>query len=111
MLMEGVTTVVFLTERNAIPLSERVLDALASLAVGRIFVLLLMSGLLIRREWQVRRRTVGEEGRSLLENGDGPVNGYGASPSSGTEPKPKQARALGWVDYIASFQVLFPYLW
>lgn len=115
MLMEAVIGAVLLSERELIPVPHQLTDTLFGLGMGRIFMLGLMVAFLARREYQLRsERGSVDEGRSLLENGDGPANGYGhinggaSSPAAG---KGSQGRSLSWLDYFASFQILFPYLW
>lgn len=113
--MEAVISTVLLTEREYIPIRQQLIDSLIGLGMGRIFMFGLMVALLARREYQLRsERGSTDEGQSLLENGDGPPNGYGPinhGSSTSAARKDQGTRTLSWLDYIASFQVLFPYLW
>ena len=113
--METVICAVLVAERKLIPIPRHLVDTLAVLSLGRIFTLALMVALLARREYKLRSKgPSSEETQSLLENGDGPANGYGHASHGASSPASKQdnkSRALGWIDYLASFKVLFPYLW
>lgn len=112
--MEAVICAVLLSEQESIPIRHQVMDTLIGLGIGRVFMFGIMVALMARREYQLRsERGSVDEGQSLLENGDGPANGYGqiSHGSALAARKDQGARNLSWLDYFASFQVLFPYLW
>ncbi|KAK5653654.1 hypothetical protein OQA88_8684 [Cercophora sp. LCS_1] len=103
-LVEGLILALFITERRHIDMPSALLDTLVALGIARIAVLVFMVAAIVRRYYAVRSSlassTAGER-QGLLENGQGP-------------PKPakrRDAQETGWLDYIAGFRVLFPYLW
>ncbi|KAK3312305.1 P-loop containing nucleoside triphosphate hydrolase protein [Apodospora peruviana] len=102
--LEAVVLALFVNERNLIDVPARPLYALIGLGLARIAILLVMIGIMVRRYFALRSSllssTAGER-QGLLENGQGP-------PRAG---KPRDAQDSGWLDYIAGFRVLFPYLW
>jgi len=102
---EAVVAALFITERSAIDLPGPLLDKLFALGMARILTLVVMVALIVRRHYAVRsllsESTTGER-QGLLENGDAP-------PIEGK--KKPAARDTGWLDYIAGFRILFPYLW
>ncbi|KAK4459845.1 P-loop containing nucleoside triphosphate hydrolase protein [Cladorrhinum samala] len=102
-LLEGIIATLFWTERDAIDVPDRLLNALINLALARIAVFVVMIGLVARREYAIRsflsESTAGER-QGLLENG------HAAAPA-----KKRDAQDSGWLDYIAGFRILFPYLW
>ncbi|KAK4131017.1 putative transport protein [Trichocladium antarcticum] len=105
--LEGVIVALFSTQQRYIGLPTKLLDALVGLGIARIAILVLMIGLVVRRQYVLRssllRSTAGER-QGLLENG----NGHAASAPG---PPPRDPQQSGWLDYIAGFRVLFPYLW
>lgn len=119
LLLEAVIAAVFKTEQRSIAVPPRLLDVLFSLGMARISVLLVMTGILVRRHYALRpssSTSTGEERQGLLENGRGPAGGYNgvdghAQPTKPVARKPRDAQSSGWFDYIAGFRVLFPYLW
>lgn len=112
--LEVVIAGVFLSQQERIQVSASLLDSLASLGLVRLVLFFFMIAILARREYELKPTRTGssEEHQSLLENGEG-TNGYGSTPASGSRPPPKKpdAQSTGWLDYIAGFRVLFPYLW
>lgn len=114
-LLEAVIAAVFKSQQHLIDTPQGLLDSLFGLGLARIVVLAFMIMVLIRRYLELRsatRQGSDSERQSLLENGDGPTNGY--THTNGTKPEVKKARdpqKSGWFDYIAGFRVLFPYLW
>lgn len=118
-LLEAVIAAVFKTEQRSIGVPSRLLDVLFSLGIARIAVLLVMTALLVRREYALKSTksaSTTEEREGLLQNGQGPLGGYDGVHGhvSATKPaagKPRDAQSSGWFDYIAGFRVLFPYLW
>lgn len=121
LLLEAVIAAVFKTQQPSIKVPAQLLDTLFALAVARMAVLLLMTAVLVRRHYAWRAissPSTPEERQGLLENGQGQTNQYGAAPAPGhaqaAKPptgRPRDAQSSGWLDYIAGFQVLFPYLW
>jgi ABC-type transport system involved in Fe-S cluster assembly fused permease/ATPase subunit len=105
-MLEGVIIALFGTQQRYIEVQAGLLDALIGLGIARIATLVVMIGLVVRRYYalrsSLRSSTTGERQR-LLENG----NGH-AAPGGG---KPRDPQSSGWLDYIAGFRVLFPYLW
>ena len=106
-LLEGVILALFGTQQRYIDLPAKLLDTLIGLGIARIAILVLMIGLVVRRQYALRssllRSTAGER-QGLLENG----NGHATSRDG---KKPRDAQNAGWLDYMAGFRVLFPYLW
>ncbi|KAI1202881.1 hypothetical protein F5X97DRAFT_286024 [Nemania serpens] len=115
-LVEAVIAAVFASQGEVISAPLGLLDALFGLAMARIVLLLVMTSLVVRREYELRKaeRGTASERRPLLENGDGPTNGYGGTVSSAAKPAATKARdpsKSNWFDYFAGTRVLFPYLW
>jgi ABC-type transport system involved in Fe-S cluster assembly fused permease/ATPase subunit len=106
-MLEGVITALFGTHQRHIDMPAKLLDALVGLGIARIATLTVMIGLVVRRHYALRSSlsssTSGER-QGLLENG----NGHAAPGAGG---KPRDPQSSGWLDYIAGFRVLFPYLW
>lgn len=116
--METVIAAVLLSQQYSIRTTAWVLDSLASLALVRVLVFLLMAALLVRRQFELKaaREGISSENQSLLESGDEPANGhvsYGGTPVSAAKSgkKSRDAQSSGWFDYFAGFKILFPYLW
>ncbi|KAK6083152.1 heavy metal tolerance protein [Seiridium cupressi] len=113
-LIEAVIVALFLTQQQSITVPSNVLDSLAGLGVARLFLILIMIAALARRQYELRPKRAGSspEHESLLENGEG-TNGYGSTPGNAAKATPKKsdAQSTGWLDYIAGFRILFPYLW
>ena len=105
--IEAVIATLFITERRFIDVPSNLLDALFGLGMARIIVFVAMIALLTWRQYAIRSSlassTAGER-QGLLENGNG------RSPA-GPPGKRRDAQDSGWLDYIAGFRVLFPYLW
>ncbi|KAI5927537.1 hypothetical protein F4810DRAFT_269324 [Camillea tinctor] len=114
-LLDVVINAVLFTQHELIPLPYPLIETLFSLGMGRVAVLGLMVALLVRRQYLLRpERGSVDEGRSLLESGGVPANGYGAVNGNATSHAAKKrpdAQAAGWFDYFAGFKILFPYLW
>jgi hypothetical protein len=113
-LIEAVIVAVFASQQQRIHVPSDLIDSLVGLGVARLFLLMVMIAILARREYELKPKHTGSssEHESLLENGDG-VNGYGSTPANGPKAPPKKpdAQSTGWLDYIAGFRILFPYLW
>lgn len=89
-------------------------DTLNILGAARVLVLALMIGALGLREYKTKAlepKSLPEERRGLLENGNGAADGYGSVQPTAAEPRRTQVSGTGWLDYFAGFRVLFPYLW
>ncbi|KAI0444368.1 hypothetical protein F4803DRAFT_511685 [Xylaria telfairii] len=114
-LVEAVIAAVFASQHQAIDAPLELLNSLFGLAMARIALFLVMISLIVRRESKLRKAELGtaSERRPLLENGDGPTNGYGGTINS-AKPNVKKTRdpsKSNWFDYFAGTRVLFPYLW
>ena len=103
--LEAVTATLFVTQRRFIDVPSSLLDALFGLALARIVVLVAMIALFAWRQHALRlslaSSTTGER-QGLLENGHVPA---------GPANKRRDPQQTGWLDYIAGFRTLFPYLW
>ncbi|KAK4228720.1 P-loop containing nucleoside triphosphate hydrolase protein [Podospora fimiseda] len=103
LLFEAIIAAAFRTERGVIDVPSKLLDILIGLGIARIAILTVLIALVTRRQYALRslslESTPGER-QSLLENGRGPP-----------APKKRDAQDSGWLDYIAGFRILFPYLW
>lgn len=103
--LEGLIAALFFIEQPSIDISSHLLDTLFGLGLARIGTLLVMTGLLVRRQYALRASlsssTSGER-QGLLENGNG---------SASAPQKKRDAQDSGLFDYIAGFKILFPYLW
>ncbi|KNB19664.1 ATP-binding cassette, subfamily B [Fusarium oxysporum f. sp. lycopersici 4287] len=89
-------------------------DTLNILGAARVLVLAFMIGALGLREYKTKAlepKSLPEERRGLLENGNGAADGYGSVQPTAAEPRRTQVSGTGWLDYFAGFRVLFPYLW
>ncbi|KAK4209309.1 putative abc heavy metal transporter [Rhypophila decipiens] len=103
--LEGLIAALFFMEQESIDVSPRLLDTLWGLGLARIALLLVMTGLLIYRQYALRASASSStpaERTGLLENGNGAVS---------APKKKRDAQDSGWFDYIAGFKILFPYLW
>ncbi|KAI0975284.1 hypothetical protein F4678DRAFT_419844 [Xylaria arbuscula] len=114
-LVEAVIAAVFKSQHQFIEAPLGLLDSLFGLALGRIALFLVMISLVLRREHELKKADPGtaSERRPLLENGDGPTNGYGGT-THVAKPEAKKQRdpsKSNWFDYLAGTRVLFPYLW
>lgn len=114
-ILEAVIAAVLFSQKDRIQVSSKLLDNLFSLSIARLVLLLFMIIVLARRQWALKtpkHAGSSSEHQSLLENGE-PANGYGSTPADGVKAPPKKpaAQKSGWLDYIAGFRVLFPYLW
>lgn len=114
-LLEAVIAAVFKSQQHSIEVPAHLLDTLFALGLARIATLSVMTALLVRREFALRSTSTvstPEERQGLLENGQGQPNHYGAAQTAKLAAgKPRDAQSSGWLDYIAGFRVLFPYLW
>ncbi|KAK4168390.1 hypothetical protein QBC43DRAFT_310178 [Cladorrhinum sp. PSN259] len=103
-LIEAVIATVFGNERTVIDVPDKLLDILISLGIARIAIFVIMVALVTRRQYALRsvlsESTPGER-QGLLENGQGPAPAQ----------KKRDAQDSGWLDYVAGFRILFPYLW
>lgn len=113
--LEFVIAAVFSPVDSHLRVPQEFLDILNALGFLRVFILVLMTGLLIVREYKLRPtkpKSVPEEQQSLLENGNGSSESYGSVPTAGPgAPRRTQVSGTGWLDYFAGFRVFFPYLW
>ncbi|KAI8955655.1 hypothetical protein F4801DRAFT_528515 [Xylaria longipes] len=115
-LVEAVIAAVFASQHRVINAPLELLNPLFGLAMARIALFLAMISLVVRRESKLREAQPGttSERRPLLENGDGPTNGYGGTITSAAKPTTPRSRdpsKSNWFDYFAGTRVLFPYLW
>ncbi|KAI1756857.1 hypothetical protein F4782DRAFT_283393 [Xylaria castorea] len=115
-LVEAVIAAVFVSQNQAIDAPLGLLNSLFGLAMARIVLFLVMISLVALRESKLRKAESGttSERRPLLENGDGPTNGYGGTLNSAAKPNAQKTRdpsKSNWFDYFAGTRVLFPYLW
>lgn len=114
-LVEAVIAAVFKSQDHLIGVPLGLLDSLFGLALARIALLLVMISLVLRRERELRKTepATTSERRPLLENGDGPTNGYGGTTHAAKPEvkKPRDPSKSNWFDYFAGTRVLFPYLW
>lgn len=115
--MEAVIAAVLSSTRTSLAVSKTFVDALNPLGACRVAILVLMAAVLIVREYKLRPsapKSLPEERQSLLENGNGSSSNYdtvpASKPAADTAKKP-QAAGISWLTYIASFRVLFPYIW
>lgn len=114
-ILEAVIAAVLFSQQDRIHVASGLLDNLFALSVARLVLLLFMVVVLVLRQRalkQPKHASSSSEHQSLLENGE-PANGYGSTPGNGPKAPPKKpdAQKSGWLDYIAGFRVLFPYLW
>ncbi|KAK2590636.1 hypothetical protein QQS21_011682 [Conoideocrella luteorostrata] len=118
-LMEAVIAAVLSSTKTSLAVSRTFFDTLNPLGASRVAILVSMAAVLIFREYKMRvsvPKYLPEERQSLLENGNG--NGSstnyatvpGSKPAADSAQKP-QAGGMSWLTYIASFRVLFPYIW
>src|SRR3569833_2008335 len=102
--LEATTAALFVTHRRFIDVPSSLLDALFGLAPARIAVLATMIALFAWRQHALRSSlassTAGER-RCILETGPLPA---------GPADKRRDPQQTGWLDYIAGFRALFPYL-
>ncbi|TRX95056.1 hypothetical protein FHL15_004141 [Xylaria flabelliformis] len=115
-LVEAVIAAVFMSQHQVIDAPLGLLNSLFGLAMARIILFLIMISLVVRRESVLRKAESGttSERRPLLENGDGPTNGYGGTTNTSAKPNAPKTRdpsKSNWFDYFAGTRVLFPYLW
>ncbi|KAH6622681.1 P-loop containing nucleoside triphosphate hydrolase protein [Chaetomium tenue] len=107
-MLEGVIIALFGTQQRYIKVQPKLRDALLGLGIARIATFVVMIAFVVRRHYALRSSrlssTTGER-QGLLENG----NGHAAPRGKGG--KPRDPQSSGWLDYIAGFRVLFPYLW
>jgi ABC-type transport system involved in Fe-S cluster assembly fused permease/ATPase subunit len=107
-MLEGVIIALFGTQQRYIKVDPKLRDALIGLGIARIATLVVMIALVVRRHYALRSSRLSStsgERQGLLENG----NGHAAPRAKGG--KPRDPQSSGWLDYIAGFRVLFPYLW
>lgn len=114
--MEAIIGAVLVSKHELIPVPKKLIDTLFGLGMGRVVTLTLMVVLMARWQYKLRPESGSdEEGRSLLQNGDGATNGYGGTNGRASGPPakagPPTTQGVGWFDYFAGFKVLFPYLW
>ncbi|KAI1361443.1 hypothetical protein F5Y08DRAFT_314794 [Xylaria arbuscula] len=114
-LVEAVIAAVFKSQSHLIGVPPGLLDRLFGLGIARIALFLAMISLVVRREYELKKAEPGtaSERRPLLENGDGPMNGYGGTTHAAKHEvkKPRDPSKSNWFDYFAGTRVLFPYLW
>lgn len=107
-MLEGVIISLFGTQQRYIKVGPKLRDTLISLGIARIATLVVMIALVVRRHYALRSSRLSStsgERQGLLENG----NGHAAPGAK--DRKPRDPQSSGWLDYIAGFRVLFPYLW
>ncbi|KAI1342634.1 hypothetical protein F5Y15DRAFT_373399 [Xylariaceae sp. FL0016] len=115
-LIEIVIAAVILSQAQVVEVPVELLNSLFGLGLARIALFLIMIAIVAGREYKLKKSEKGtdSERRSLLENGDGPRNGYGGTPSTAPKSDAKKTRDFSksnWFDYFAGTRVLFPYLW
>ncbi|KAK3389312.1 ABC transporter [Podospora didyma] len=102
-LVESVIAAIFGSDnRRYIDIPPALLDALVGVAVIRIAIFVVMIALVTWRQYTLRvsqEASTPDERTGLLSNGPASPQAAGGKPDS------------GWLDYIAGFRVLFPYLW
>ncbi|KAF2967963.1 hypothetical protein GQX73_g5642 [Xylaria multiplex] len=91
-LIEAVIAAVFVSQHQAIDAPLELLNSLFGLAMARIALFLVMIAVVIRREYELRKAEPGtiSERRPLLENGNGPTNGYGGTTLPAAKPEAKK---------------------
>lgn len=115
--MEVVVAAVLASTQTSLAVPKTFIDALNALGVSRAAIFVLMAAVLIFREYQLRPsvpKSLPEERQSLLENGNGSSGNYATVPDSkpaSDAAKTPQMAGMSWLTYVASFRVLFPYLW
>lgn len=112
--MEAVIASVLSSTRTSLAVSTHFLDALNPLSAFRIGIFVLMAAVLIFREYKLRSsspKSLPEERQSLLENGNGSTGNYATVPGSKPAADATKKPQISWLNYIASFRVLFPYIW
>ncbi|KAL6414129.1 ATP-binding cassette, subfamily B [Ilyonectria robusta] len=115
-LAEAVITAVLSSVKPSLQVSNGFVDALNILGLSRIVVFVLMTVTLVLREYKLRPtklKPAPEERQSLLESGNGSSSNYGsvkAHPPVNRAAR-TQVSGTGWLDYLAGFRVLVPYLW
>lgn len=98
--------------------SAEFLKIVSALGLARVALLVLMVAAFAvgSLPWSARQtESEPEERQSLLQNSHGPGQNYdGTRPkvdiSSGSSQR-TQVSGTGWLDYLAGFKILFPYLW
>lgn len=94
------------------------LKTVSALGIARIAILVLMVVTFVtgKLQWTTKQaESEPEERQSLLQNGHFAGQNYdGTRPkvdiSSGSSQR-TQVSGTGWLDYLAGFKILFPYLW
>lgn len=116
-LSEIVIVVLHSHARKSLRVRAETWDTLNALSVARISVLSLMittqSFLYLKTNYLSVTSDL-EENQSLLQNGNEPeygTNNRGTETGSAKVPQRSQVSGTGWLDYIAGFRTLFPYLW
>ncbi|KAH8178661.1 ABC transporter domain-containing protein [Sarocladium implicatum] len=98
--------------------SSDFLRTVSALGLARVAILVLMIATFVlgKVRWSVKEAdSEPEERQSLLQNGHGSTQNYDGTPpkvdiSSGSSQR-TQVSGTGWLDYLAGFKILFPYLW
>lgn len=104
--------------RQPLRVSSQFLTTLSALGLARVALLVLMVVIfaLGNVQWTTKTpESEPEERESLLRNGNAAAQDYqGTRPkvdiSSGSSQR-TQVSGTGWLDYLAGFKILFPYLW
>lgn len=112
-----VIAAVLSSTQTSLAVSKNFVDVLNALGSFRVAILVIMSIVLIFREYKSKAsapKSLPEERQSLLENGNGSAANYatvpGSKPAADATQSP-QATGRSWLKYIASFRILFPYIW
>jgi hypothetical protein len=117
-LMEVLIVAVIPHMQPQLRVSRDFLQIVSVLGLVRVAILVLMVATFTfgSIRWTAEQPESGpEERQSLLQNGHGPGQNYdGTRPkvdiSSGSSQR-TQVSGTGWLDYLAGFKILFPYLW
>lgn len=115
--MEAVIAAVLSSTQTSLAVSKAFVDELRILGASRLAVFVLMAAVLIFRDYKLRpsaAKALPEERQSLLENGNAPSSNYATVPDSkpaADSAKGSPTAGMSWLTYIASFRVLFPYIW
>lgn len=113
-LVEAVIAGVLTAAKPSLRITDGFARVVITLGWVRIAILLLMTGILLLREYKLQPcvpKSEPEERQSLLENGNGIAGSYGSVPHTPGQARRTQVSGTGWLDYFAGFRVLFPYLW
>lgn len=117
-LMEALIVAVMPHMQPWLRVSGELLTTLSALGLTRVGLLALMVATFILGHYRLKAGQTDsgpEERQSLLQNGHSSGPNYDsmrpkADIASGASQR-TQVSGTGWLDYIAGFKILFPYLW